>query len=182
MGKKDQEKKEAKKLFLEGVIQKEIAARLRVQPKTVSGWVKKGNWKILRDTRINSVESQLEQTRELISLLTDERIKTQTTLTQLREKVKEYEGKEDELSEKLVSDLKTKIANLLKESKGISDDISKHNKVLENLDKTNKISFSAYLYVMDKIFKALRQQNEKLYLMTLDFQDNHLNDVTQNYS
>ncbi len=182
MGKKDEEKKRAKEYFLKGALQKEIAIKLNVQPKTISKWVKEGGWKALRNTKVNSHKSQIEQTRELISLLTEERIKTQSTLIKLREDLKQYEGKTDELSLQLVSDLRIKMTELLTHSKGLSDEISKNNKVLENLDKENEVSFSVYLHVMDRVFKALKKDNEKLYLQTIDFQEDHINEVSQHYS
>ena len=73
--------------------------------------------------------------------------------------------------------LDAQIAQLRKQAASIDDAISKWNKRIENLNKEGKITLSLYMQVMEGIFEAMRLSNEPLYMQTLDFQENHLEDV-----
>ena len=73
--------------------------------------------------------------------------------------------------------LRVKVETLRAEAASIDDAISKWNKRIENLNKEGKITLSIYMEVMERIFEALRLSNEPLYMQTLDFQENHLEDV-----
>jgi len=75
------------------------------------------------------------------------------------------------------AELDTQIKDLRKQAAAIDDAIAKWNKRIENLHKEGKITLSIYMEVMERIFEALRLSNEPLYMQTLDFQENHLEDV-----
>ncbi len=51
---KDKEKRLAKELYLQGKSQKEIAMLTGVTEKTISRWVTTGNWKTIRDAKVNT--------------------------------------------------------------------------------------------------------------------------------
>ena len=59
---------------------------------------------------------------------------------------------------------------LRKKAVALSDEISKQNKTLLNIDKENRITLGVYIDVMDDIFSAMRSMDEKLYMKTIDFQ------------
>src|SRR5690606_40963419 len=84
---KHKEKEVAKKYFIEFCkTQKEIAEDLGLTEKTVGKWVSDGNWKALRDARINSSQNQATNIKSLISDLTDRAI-------EVNEKIKLIEAK-----------------------------------------------------------------------------------------
>ena len=85
-------------------------------------------------------------------------------------------GDYEELKEKKAV-LRTELEVLRAEAASIDDAISKWNKRIENLNKEGKITLALYIEVMERIFEALRTANEPLYLQTLDFQENHLEDI-----
>ena len=94
-------------------------------------------------------------------------------IEQIKEKEAEikYADKEEE------SSLQKELLELRKECASIDDAIAKWNKRIENLIKGTKITLSMYIEVMESIFEALRLKDEKLYILTLDFQEEHLHEV-----
>jgi len=48
---------------------------------------------------------------------------------------------------------------------------------LENLDKENQITLTTYLSVMEDLFNAIRDFDEKLFFALLDFQEIHINEL-----
>lgn len=158
---KTTEKRTAKELFLKGTSQKEIAAIVKVQEKTISHWVKVGGWREERDARFNSSKNQIKQIKGLIAQLTERRI----NLIKLSDKAKEDQ------------DLET-LETLQKEANRISAEVANYNKTLTNLDKENRISLGVYIDVMQTIFKALQIHNQDLYMKTLDFQDEHITETS----
>ena len=158
---KDKERRLAKELFLQGKTQKEIARLAKVQEKTIGEWVKKFGWREERDARFNSSKTHTGNLKSLIGKLTQKRL----DLIRFMDKAE----KEDD-NEKYES-YETK-------ANRIADEISKYNKTLQSLDKENRISLSVYLDVMESIFKAVQVYNPDLYMKLLDFQDEHLTEVS----
>lgn len=162
MGKK-KERAVAKKLFIDQLMtQKDIAENLNVTEKTVSNWVNRYQWRKLRDAKLNNSKSRTENIKKVIEELTN------MTLQNIEKiKIAEQKGETKEL------------LNLKKETTRISQEVAMYQKALERLEKEFKISLSTYLEVMDDVFKALMNHDQKLYLKTLDFQKEHLQDVAQ---
>lgn len=158
---KDKERRLAKELFLQGKKQKEIARLARVQEKTVGEWVKKYGWREERDARFNSAKSHTESLKKLIGKLTERR------LDLIRSMDKAQQADDDEKYDALQSKANT-----------LADEVSKYNKALQSLDKENRISLAVYIDVMESIFKAVQVYDAKLYMQLLDFQDEHLTEVS----
>ncbi|WP_407323891.1 helix-turn-helix domain-containing protein [Tenacibaculum maritimum] len=158
---KNEERIKAKELFLLGKNQNEIAAALNVQPKTIGQWVKKYGWKNERDARLGSSKSQIQNIKAIISSLAEDRIALSNTI----KKAKEDGDKE------LIQESQKEISK-------IDNAAAYWNKALTNLDKENRISLSVYLEVMDDIFKALQKHNPKLFMKTIEFQEQHLSNIS----
>lgn len=173
---KDKERGVARVWYIEqGKTAKEIAQKLNVTEKTVGDWVKKYGWKKERNARENSIDKRIDNIKSVIDDITEDRTSARVRLNELRQELLEQQKEKDleaiEISKDMISDIKREIV-------GYDDAISKWNKTLENFDKENKVSLSNYLYVMDEIFKDLQSYNQKLYMKTLDFQEQHINKVS----
>lgn len=141
--------------------QKEIAKRVGVSERTVSEWVNKYAWKAERDAKLNTSKDRLEKIKRVISNITEQTIENEEN----RKVAIEHEDLETERE----CDLR---------AVGLADQISKWNKILENMDKENRISLAKYLEVMEDIFKALQAFDNALYLKTLDFQEEHVQTIS----
>ena len=142
--------------------QKEIADTLDVTEKTVGEWVKKGNWKTERDARINGSKNQLQNIRNVISDLTE-------NMLDLIEQAKLAEARGD----------KNEATELKKQQLLISQQIANFNKALEKLDKESKFSLSTYIDIMEEVFEALKEYDQELFLKTIDFQKQHIQNKAQ---
>jgi molecular chaperone DnaK (HSP70) len=159
---KAQERILAKELYLKFKKQKEIARIVGVQEKTIGFWIKKYAWKQERDAHFNSGKSQISQIKKLIGKLTDQRI-------ELSRKMDEAILKEDYI----------KVEEIQQSANRLADEVSKYNKTLANLDKENRISLSVYLDVMEGVFKGIQIFNPKIYMSLLDFQDDHVVEMSE---
>ncbi len=176
---KETEQKIAKELYTnQNKTPEEIAHKTGVTLRTVQRWIKDGNWKKLRDAKANGSPQRIERTQLVVDSLTDRRIQLIKDETKARKELEELEelGDYEELKEEKAI-LRVKVETLRAEAASIDDAISKWNKRIENLNKEGKITLSIYMEVMERIFEALRLYNEPLYMQTLDFQENHLEDV-----
>lgn len=163
---KKKEQALAEKYFVEFYkSQKEIAELLEVTEKTVGDWVKKGNWKKLRDARINNTGTRAENIKKVIADLTE------STL-EIRNKIREAEAKGD----------KNEALELKKESTRLAQEVGMYQKALEKLEKDYKISLSTYLEIMESIFQSLNEFDQELYLKTLVFQKFHLQTIANTHS
>lgn len=159
---KAQERILAKELYFKFKLQKEIARIVDVQEKTIGDWIKKYAWKKERDARFNSGKSQIAQIKKLIGKLTDQRI----LLTQ-------------KVDDAILKDDFVKVEELQQSANRIADEVSKYNKTLISLDKENRISLSVYLDVMESVFKGIQTHNPKIYMSLLDFQDEHVVEISE---
>lgn len=160
---KDKEKSVAHLLYVEHHLsQKEIADKVGVQEKTVSIWVNENGWKEERHARVNGPRKQVEDLKQVISSLTEQRL----SLEEQRKQAIKAKDKELEF-------------DLNKQAVGLADEISKWNKALSHLDKTNKISLETYLHVMDDIFSALQAEDYALHSTTVDFQEKHIQFISK---
>lgn len=163
---KHREREVAKKFFIEYFkTQKEIAEDLGITEKTVGKWVAEGNWKALRDAKLNSNEQQVANLKSLIGEYTE---KALAILEQI--KVLEAKGKSITPAEK------DELVELKKESTRISQEVAMYNKTLTQ-HQSNKLPLSTYLEVMEDIFKAMQGFDKDTYLKTLDFQKAHLQTI-----
>ena len=168
---KEIEKKSARILFIEqGKSSEEIAGQLGVNKRTVDRWATEGEWRKIRDAKANSGKERIERTQLVVDSLTDRRL-------QVIEQIKENEAELKTAYKERKTTLQMELLDLRKECATIDDAIAKCNKRIENLRKGTKITLSMYIEVMENIFEALRLKNEKLYIQTLDFQEEHLHEV-----
>lgn len=159
---KEKERKTAHILFVEqNKSQKDIAQLLGVTEKTVSDWVNKNGWKEEQTARNASPARRINNIKAIITGLSEERIELSTQV-----RAAEQDG-----DEKTANSIRERISK-------IDDAVSKWNKTLENIDRENQITLSIYLEVMDRIFNALRLYDTKLYMNTVEFQEQHLHRIT----
>lgn len=165
MAKKEQQVL-AQKYFVEFFkTQKEIAVILELTEKTVGEWVRRGNWKELRDARINNSGTRAENIKKVISDLTDNQL----------ECLKNIAAAEAKGDRKEALDLK-------KESTRLSQEVGMWQKALEKMDKNFKVSLSTYLEIMEDIFQQLQVYDFDIYMKTLDFQKSHLQTIAQKHA
>jgi transposase len=159
---KDREQKIARILYVEqGKTAKEISQLKGVSEQTISKWVGKFGWRDQRNARISSPSLRVENIRQLINELSEQRL-------EYGRELKEAEAKGDA---KELSSLRKQIAQ-------VDDAVSKWNKTLENVGKESRISLTTYLACMEMIFDSLRAYDEKKFFETIEFQEAHLNEVS----
>jgi len=160
---KERERKTARILYVEqGRTAKDIAELLNVAEKTVSAWVNKYGWKPARTARITNKDNRVENIKQIIDGFAQIRLDLQNELNKL---IKENGDKNE-------------INNIRQELARIDSGVANWNKTLENIDKNSRISLSEYLYVMESIFDALRNFDTDLYVKTITFQEQHVNDIS----
>lgn len=175
---KDQEKKLAKESYINhNKSEEEVAHKYNVSLRTVQRWIKEGNWKKLRDSKANGPIQRIERTQLVVDSLTDKRLQIIEDERSWNELLQEIQFDTDDEAKERKKEIKETIATLRTQASGIDDAISKWNKRIENLNNEGKITLSIYMEIMERIFEAMRLSNEPLYMQTLDFQENHLEDV-----
>lgn len=158
---KTKEQEIAKKLFVDFFkTQKEIAEDLGITEKTIGSWVNKGNWKALRDAKINNTANRAENIKKVIAQLTE------STLDVL-DQIKVAEFNQD----------KAEVMRLKKETTRIAQEVGMYQKALEKLDKDFKVSLSTYMEVFEDIFQSLQSWDSEVFLKTIPFQREHLQSI-----
>ena len=159
---KENEKKLAKVFYVEQKkTAKEIAEMVNVSEKTVGAWVEKYGWKKERGARMFSATERITNIEDIISDCAERRISLNKQLLKA-EKDKETD---------LVEDLRKQMSQL-------ADEAVKWNKTLDNLKVDSKVSLSTYIHVMESIFKDLHNKHPEIYLKTIDFQEQHINTIS----
>lgn len=137
--------------------QKEVAEMLGVSEQTMSDWSRKGGWRELREAKQQCYSTDADNNKKIIRLLSTKRLALEIEAQEA--------GRLGNADEELA---------LRKQAKGISDEISKHNKTLVTLDKENRVTLGVYIDVMESLFDALRQYDEELFDRCVDFQAQHV--------
>lgn len=132
-------------IVVQGETQKRTAELLDIPEQTVSTWAAAGKWRELRRSRQSAIETARQNLRNIISLLSEQRLRI----------------KHDIQLAQSVSDRETEL-NLRRQASSISDDISKNNRALRDIEKENKITLGTIIDVMDDIFNNLRIANLKI--------------------
>lgn len=160
MAKKQREKAHARRLFIEnGKSQKEIARALKVSENTVSVWAKEGNWKGERAARMAASGNIAHNGKLAMSNLSDILL----DLQQQRAKALECETPNK-------NDIALLDQQIISMTHAIAQAGSQISKVLDG----NKVTLTAYLQVMDEIFRAMQAEDPKLHTQTIDFQERHV--------
>lgn len=148
---KERERRLAHTLYVkERKSAKECAQMVGVTERTIGEWVSKYNWKEQRDALVNAPDSLVKNLKELISSLTEKRI-----------------------------ELEQDPEATPKEKARLADEVAKYTKALEAAKKENEIPLHTYVHVMERVFKAIQIKHPKLYQKLIDFQEEHLNEVSQ---
>ena len=162
---KEKEQKIARLLYVEqGKTAKEISSLIGVSEQTLTKWVNKLGWRDQRNAIIANPGIREDNIMQLINELSEQRLN-------MSRELREAESKKDSA---LAFDIRKQLSQ-------IDDAVSKWNKTLQNIKKESQISLSVYLSVMEMIFDDLRMYDEKLFLKTLDFQEQHLNDASKRF-
>lgn len=148
----------------DGKTAKDISALIGVTEKTIGTWVNKYGWKQERDAVLFSAEAQISNIKQIISNCAEEH------LLLSKQAIEADKAKDKELANSLREQMAT-----------LSDQVSKWNKTLENIDKTNQISLAVRLTVMRQIFEAMSNYDSKLFLQTIDFQEKYIHDISAAY-
>lgn len=169
---------------------KDIAVKLKVRPNTVGDWIKKGNWKKIRDANINQSGERLDRIQQVVDDLATERLEIMKEVKEIPIAIKKLETDIREIPNKSVTDpMKMEVAELRNQMKTLKRDtvyidqgIAMWNKTLASFQAENKVTLTKYIEIMDRIFGDLRMKDEKLYMQTLDFQHAHLLDTSTQLS
>ena len=188
---KDQEKNLAFFYYTkENMEAKDIATKLKVRPNTVGDWIKKGNWKKIRDANINQVGERLDRIQQVIDELSNERLEIIKRQKELPALIRALESEIKEIPNKNittpmleeVANLKAELQNLKRDAVYNDQGIAMWNKTLASFQAENKTTLTKYIEIMDKIFGDLRTKDEALYMQTLDFQHAHILEASTIYS
>lgn len=158
-------RKEAHDLYVkDGLSNKEISERLKVSEKSVSKWVndKDGLWKKERIASVVNSKEQSDNVLEIIRMLAEDKL-------ELLQRIDEAEKEGD----------KELVMELRKQAASLDNSVNAWGKQMENMNKENRITFSVYLEVMDRVFDAMKTANPHLYYESLDFQEAHIYDVSK---
>ena len=169
---------------------KDIASKLNVRPNTVGDWIKKGNWKSIRDANMNQSGERLDRIQQVIDDLAIERLQIMQEIKDIPGKIKELEVDIREIPNKSITDplheevsaLKSELKDLKRQTVYIDQGIAMWNKTLSSFHYENKITLTKYIEIMNIIFEGLRSSSEKLYMETLDFQRDHILEAATKYN
>ncbi len=143
-------------IVVEGKTQRQAAEILGVSEQSMSDWAKDGDWRNMRKARQSAESTTIENIRQIIAIASSKRLQL-----------------EDEINEAVKTGDKEKELELRRKANSYSDEISKQNATLKNMDKVNGITLGVYIDVMDDIFNCLREHDEDLFEKTIDFQTLH---------
>lgn len=158
-------RKEAHDLYVnDGLSNKEISERLKVSEKSVSKWINdnEGLWKEERRASVVNSKQQAGNIKEIIRMLAENKL----------EILRRIDEAEKEGDKELVMELR-------KQAVSLDNSVNAWGKQMENMNKENRITFSVYLEVMDRVFDAMKTANPHLYYESLDFQEAHIYDVSK---
>lgn len=142
---------------------KEIAETLKIAQKTVGEWMKKYGWKEERDAKAISATKRIDNLERIITDMAEKRLKLEREI-------------EDEEARKEPD--RDKIENLRKEVAQVDYAVANWNKSLTNVRKESKTTLVQYLQVMEDIFQHLAKYNYQVFLSTLDFQEQHILEIS----
>jgi len=142
-------------VVIQGYDQKIVAEMLHVTEATLSKWAttgKEGKWKDLREGRQQCMSTDSDNVRKLLRIMSQQRLTLEGLILDAQ---KSGEAKEE--------------IRLRQEARALSDEMSKQNKTLLTLDKSN-YTLGVFIDVMDEIFNSMRQHDEQLWEKTIEFQ------------
>ncbi len=160
---KEKERRTAHILYVEqGKNAREVAELIGCAEKTIGEWVAKFGWKEERAARQASPAKRSDNIKMIITNLSEDRLR-------LDREIRNFENEGGSSS---------RLSELREEVSRIDDAVSKWNKTLENIEKENRVSLATYLSVMDQIFSAMRNYDPKLFMSTVEFQEQHIHKIS----
>lgn len=160
----DNKRKIAHHYYVEkGYTAKQVAEMLDITQKTVGEWVKRYAWREEKEAREISATNRNKNRDEVLSDLATDRMKIRESI--LQEEAKEKPDRE------LTREWRKQISQ-------IDDAVSKWNKAKITAEKNERVPLDVYLQVMDNIFDSLRLFSLELYTQTLDFQEQHVYNIS----
>lgn len=160
---KEKERRTAHILYVEqGKSAKEVSELIGCAEKTIGEWVAKFGWKEERSARQASPAKRSDNIKMIITNLSEDRLRLDRQIRSCEQTAADAE----------------KVAGLRDEVSRIDDAVSKWNKTLENIEKENRVSLATYLNVMDEIFTAMRNHDPKLFMSTVEFQEQHIHKIS----
>ena len=146
---KDTQRQIAQTMYIEQcATAKEIAAKLKVNEKTVSKWVKEGKWKELRLSKQTGPDNLVKNLNELLNTLLEKRLK--------------YENK------------KVKTEQDDADHRSIIDEMSKLSAMIDRTQKDGRPSLRIHIFCLEKFMGALHQQKPKAFMELIPFQSEYL--------
>jgi flagellar hook-basal body complex protein FliE len=139
-------------VVIQGLDQKETAILLKLSEQTMSAWAREDKWKEQREARMQSSFTEVDNLRKLINSLSRQRLELEDDITDA------IKAKDSKLE-----------SSLRKQAAGLSDEMSKLNKTLTNMDK-GSYSLGTFIDIMDEVFSELREHDPELWEQTLEFQ------------
>lgn len=160
---KDKERRTAHILYVEqGKTAREVAELIGCAEKTIGEWVAKFGWKEERTARQASPAKRADNIKMIITNLSEDRLRLDREIRAI-----EASGGNPEA----LAELRDRVSRL-------DDSVSKWNKALENIEKENRVSLATYLHVMDEIFSAMRLYDARLFMSTVEFQEQHIHKIS----
>lgn len=151
-------------IVVQGLEQKEVAARLNLTEATISSWANndpEGKWKDIREARMQCQSTETDNLRKLINVLSKQRLDLEPFIN---DAMHAGDTKEE--------------ARFRQQASSVSDQISKLNKALITLDNSS-YTLGVFIDVMDEIFNSLRMHDEELWEKTIEFQSAIIRKKTQ---
>lgn len=158
-------KKEAHDLYVrEGMMCKEISERINVSERSVSNWINENDalWKKERQAFVISSNKQGDNLKQIINILADQKLEL---LRLIDEAIAEGDS--------------NKVLELRKQAAGLDNSVAQWGNQLKEVDKKNRITLAIYIDVMNRIFDGMKVYNAELYFQSLDFQENHLREISK---
>lgn len=119
----------------------------------MSQWANEGQWRKEKKARQSTASVSTDNLKKIILLLSDRRLEI-----------------EDQINESIKAGDSALELELRKQASSVSDEISKHNKTLQTIQKESKVTLGIYIDVMDDIFDHLRNEDPELWEKTIEFQ------------
>ena len=159
---KEKERRTAHILYVDqGKHAKEVAELIGVAEKTIGEWVSKYGWKEERCARQVSPAKRADNIKMIILNLSEDRLRLD----------REIRASDEDADTSAMATMRDEVSR-------IDDAVSKWNKTLENIEKENRISLSTYLNVMDQVFMAMRHYDTRLFMSTVEFQEQHIHKIS----
>lgn len=140
-------------VVIQDYTQKEAANILGVSEVTMSQWACDGQWRNEKKARQSTSTISTDNLKKIILLLSDRRLEI-----------------EDQINDAIRRGDSDMELELRKQASSVSDEISKHNKTLQTIQKESKVTLGIYIDVMDDIFDQLRNEDPELWEKTIEFQ------------